>query len=68
MNNWKSMLKADQTKMNPYEEKIKQYIQDSHLPAEHISFPTSFYSVEDAARSVHTSTLEFPPLVIQLLF
>jgi len=55
------------TKMNPYEEKIKQYIKDNHLPAEHLSFLTSCHSVEDAARSVHTSALEFPPLVIRQL-
>jgi hypothetical protein len=41
--------------MSHYEEKIKQYIQDNHLPAEHLSFPTSCHSVEDAAKSVHTS-------------
>jgi prolyl-tRNA editing enzyme YbaK/EbsC (Cys-tRNA(Pro) deacylase) len=41
--------------MNHYEEKIKQYIQDNHLPAEHLSFQTSCHSVEDAAKSVHTS-------------
>ena len=43
------------TKMNPYEEKIKQYIQDHHLPAEHLSFLTSCHSVEEAAKSVRAS-------------
>jgi len=59
MNDGKSKLKADQTTMNPYEEKIKQYIQDNHLQAEHLSFTTSCHSVEDAASSVHTSAEDF---------
>jgi prolyl-tRNA editing enzyme YbaK/EbsC (Cys-tRNA(Pro) deacylase) len=41
--------------MNHYEEKIKHYIQDNHLQAEHLSFLTSCHSVEEAAKSVHTS-------------
>jgi Cys-tRNA(Pro)/Cys-tRNA(Cys) deacylase len=41
--------------MNHYEEKIKHYIQDNHLPAEHLSFLTSCHSVEEAAKSVGTS-------------
>jgi prolyl-tRNA editing enzyme YbaK/EbsC (Cys-tRNA(Pro) deacylase) len=45
--------------MNYYEEKIKQYIQDNHLQAEYLSFQTSCHSVEDAARSVHTSAEDF---------
>ena len=42
--------------MNYFEEKIKQYIKDNHLQAEYLSFTTSCHSVEDAAKSVHTST------------
>ena len=42
--------------MNYFEEKIKQYIKDNHFQAEYLSFTTSCHSVEDAAKSVHTST------------
>ena len=41
--------------MNYFEEKIKQYIKDNHLQADHLSFLTSCHSVEEAAKSVHTS-------------
>jgi len=45
--------------MNYCEEKIKQYIKDNHFQAEYLSFTTSCHSVEDAAKSVHTSTENF---------
>ena len=31
--------------MNPYEEKIKKYIKDNNIKAEHLSFETSCHSV-----------------------
>ena len=38
--------------MNLYEEKIKKYIKEKNIKAEHISFKTSCYSVEEAAKTV----------------
>ncbi|GAH86790.1 unnamed protein product, partial [marine sediment metagenome] len=41
--------------MDSYEEKIKKYIKDYHIKAEHLSFETSCHSVEEAARTVNAS-------------
>lgn len=45
--------------MNSYEEKIKKYIKDNHIKAEHLSFETSCHSVEEAARTVNASAENF---------
>jgi prolyl-tRNA editing enzyme YbaK/EbsC (Cys-tRNA(Pro) deacylase) len=41
--------------MDSYEEKIKKYIKDNNIKAEHLSFETSCHSVEEAARTVNAS-------------
>jgi len=45
--------------MNPYEEKIKKYIKDNNIKAEHLSFETSCHSVEEAVQAVHSSAEDF---------
>jgi len=41
--------------MNYYEEKIKKYIEDNKIKAEHFSFKTSCHSVEEAAKTINAS-------------
>lgn len=38
--------------MDQYEQKLKQYIQEHHIQAEHLSFDQSCHSVEEAAAAV----------------
>ena len=45
--------------MNPYEEKIKKYIKNNHIKAEHLSFKTSCHSVEEAVQTVNASIEDF---------
>lgn len=45
--------------MNPYEEKIKKYIKDNNIKAEHLSFETSCHSVEEAVQAVNASAEDF---------
>jgi len=45
--------------MDLYEEKIKKYIKDNHLKAEHLSFKTSCHSVAEAMQAVNTSVEDF---------
>lgn len=44
--------------MNLYEEKIKKYIKDNNIKAEHLSFKTSCHSVAEAVRAVDASVEE----------
>ena len=52
---WKSGLQ----RMDSYEEKIKKYIKDNKLKAEHLSFEISCHSVGEAARAVNASAEDF---------
>jgi len=45
--------------MDSYEEKIKKYLKDNHIKAEHLSFETSCHSVEEAAQAVNASAEDF---------
>ena len=45
--------------MNPYEEKIKKYIKNNNIKAEHLSFEISCHSVEEAVQAVHSSAENF---------
>lgn len=45
--------------MNNYEEKLKKFISDNNISAEHLSFRESCHSVEDAAKVVHASIDDF---------
>ncbi len=45
--------------MNQYEEKIKQYICENKINAEHLSFEKSCHSVEEAAQTAHADSDEF---------
>ncbi|MDD5014436.1 MAG: YbaK/EbsC family protein [Atribacterota bacterium] len=45
--------------MDSYEEKIKKYIKDNNIKAEHLSFETSCHSVEEAVQAVNTSAEDF---------
>ena len=45
--------------MKAYEEKIKKYIEQENIPAEHLSFKSSCHSVEEAARTVNASPEDF---------
>ena len=45
--------------MNPYEQKLKQYLQDKNIPAEHLSFDASCHSVADAAKALNANPDEF---------
>ena len=47
------------TTMNPHEEKIKKYIKENQIKAEHISFQQSCHSVEDAAKAANASAEDF---------
>ena len=45
--------------MDSYEEKIKKYIKDNHIKAEHLSFETFCHSVEEAVQTVNASVEDF---------
>ena len=45
--------------MDLYEEKMKKYIKDNHIKAEHLSFKTSCHSVAEAMQAVNTSVEDF---------
>jgi Cys-tRNA(Pro)/Cys-tRNA(Cys) deacylase len=45
--------------MDSYEEKIKKYIKDCNIKAEHLSFETSCHSVEEAVQTVNASIEDF---------
>lgn len=45
--------------MNNYEEKIKQYIKDNNIKAEHLVFQQSCHSVADAAKAVNANPEDF---------
>jgi len=45
--------------MHSYKEKIKKYLKDNHIKAEHLSFETSCHSVEEAAEAVNASAEDF---------
>ena len=45
--------------MENYEEKLKQYMKDNNIEAEHLSFEKSCHSVEQAARAANANTDEF---------
>ena len=45
--------------MNPYEEKIKKYIKDNNIKAEHLSFKTSCHSVAEAVQAINASAEDF---------
>jgi len=45
--------------MDPYEEKLKAFIHENQLQAEHLSFNQSCHSVTEAALAVHASAEDF---------
>lgn len=45
--------------MNEYEEKLKKYILENKIQAEHLSFNQSCHSVEEAALAANVTTDEF---------
>jgi Cys-tRNA(Pro)/Cys-tRNA(Cys) deacylase len=45
--------------MDSYKEKIKKYLKDNYIKAEHLSFETSCHSVEEAAQAVNASAEDF---------
>jgi len=45
--------------MNEFEEKIKKFIQDNNIEAEHLSFKQSCHSVEEAARAANVTREDF---------
>ncbi len=45
--------------MNPYEEKLKQFLTDNAVQAEHIHFENSVHSVEDACRETGAQPEDF---------
>ena len=45
--------------MNEFEEKIKKFIQDNNIEAEHLSFKQSCHSVEEAARAANITREDF---------
>src|SRR3989344_8002158 len=44
---------------NPYEEKLKKYLKDNNIKAEHITFNSSCHSVEEAAKAANANTDDF---------
>jgi len=42
--------------MHKYEEKIKKYMKEKNIKAEHLSFKTSCHSVDEAAKTVNASS------------
>lgn len=45
--------------MNEYEQKLKDFIANNHVQAEHLTFSTTCHSVEEAAASAHASLEDF---------
>ncbi len=45
--------------MNLYEEKLKTYLQEKNIQAEHLTFSESCHSVEDAAKAVNAGADDF---------
>ena len=45
--------------MQHYEKKIKEYMKEKNIQAEHLSFMTSCHSVEEAANTVNASPEDF---------
>jgi len=45
--------------MNEYEEKLKQYIRQQRIKAEHLSFTHSCHSVEEAAQTANANSDDF---------
>lgn len=45
--------------MNSYEEKLKTYLRENDIEAEHLTFTESCHSVEDAAKAVKASADDF---------
>lgn len=45
--------------MNIYEDKLKKYISENNIDAEHLSFNQSCHTVEDAARAANANIDEF---------
>lgn len=45
--------------MNQYEEKLKTYLRENNIAAEHLTFTESCHSVEDAAQAVKASADDF---------
>lgn len=45
--------------MNPYEEKLKNFIREKNIQAEHLSFEQSCHSVEEACAAVNATPDEF---------
>jgi prolyl-tRNA editing enzyme YbaK/EbsC (Cys-tRNA(Pro) deacylase) len=45
--------------MNQYEEKLKKFMEDNDIKAEHLSFEKSCHSVEDAAKAANANTDDF---------
>jgi prolyl-tRNA editing enzyme YbaK/EbsC (Cys-tRNA(Pro) deacylase) len=45
--------------MNQYEERIKQFIKDNSIQAEHLSFEQSCHSVEEAAKAANANREDF---------
>jgi len=45
--------------MHIYEEKIKKYMKEKNIIAEHLSFKTSCHSVDEAAKNVNASAEDF---------
>ncbi|MBI4121843.1 MAG: YbaK/EbsC family protein [Parcubacteria group bacterium] len=45
--------------MNPYEEKLKQFLQANNIQAEHIHFDQSVHSVEDACKATSAQPDDF---------
>ena len=45
--------------MNQYEEKLKRFILDNNIKAEHLSFEQSCHSVDDAAKAVNKGPGDF---------
>ena len=44
---------------NPYEEKLKKYLKDNNIKAEHITFNSSCHSVEEAAKTANADIDNF---------
>ncbi|HZK12795.1 MAG TPA: YbaK/EbsC family protein [Atribacterota bacterium] len=51
--------RSELQRMDSYEEKIKKYIKNNHIKAEHLSFKTSCHSVEEAVQTVNASIEDF---------
>ncbi|MBI5413898.1 hypothetical protein HZA38_00070 [Candidatus Peregrinibacteria bacterium] len=45
--------------MNPYEEKLKKFLQENNIQAEHIHFDKTVHTVEDACREANAEPDDF---------